>query len=307
MAKKRRTVRRRRPGTRGSKLSASTRRKISLGVKRAQRAKKRNPSRKRAAPKRKRTTRRRRKNPTTPRFGKSGRFLGVSYKRRKTSKKTRRYAVPMTRKRKLKPRIKRIGKKNPMGMLKRTLPIYGGFLAVRVLHGLFRHYVNPMLKLDPDTERKFGPLIPAGALFLASMFAPKIIKGKPKIVEGIQLGATFSLLNTIVRQFVAPSLPDTGVMATVKGALSGYDDVGVMGYGYGSYVADPSLYELPAPSPTAAIGPGVGLDVTEAMALDEYIAEPLGFDVQEALAGTEVDYMQRGGAGGSLAKTVFTD
>jgi hypothetical protein len=39
----------------------------------------------------------------------------------------------------------------------------------------------------------------------------------------------------------------------------------------------------------------------------EYVQQPMGaFDVNEALADSEVDGMQRGYAAGSLARTVFS-
>jgi hypothetical protein len=261
-----------------------------------------NPRRRRkvsAAPVRRR---RRRRNP----WSVTKRLNTRRHVIRHSKRPKRRYRLVATRRKRFAPRL--VAYRNPMNTIKRVLPIYGGFLAVRVLQGLFRHYVNPKLGLSLENENKYGPLIPAGLLFIAStMLAPKIIKGKPKLLEGLQIGAAFSLFNTVVKQLIVPSLPDTGVMSTIKGALAGYDDVGVQGYGgYGAYIADPSGYSLPGRQQTAE--PGVGLDVHEAMALDEYVADGgMGFDVSEVLAGTEIDYMQRGGAGGSLSKTVFTD
>jgi hypothetical protein len=246
-------------------------------------------------------SRRRRRNPWS--LTKTGPKSHTMTHSRRPKRKYR--AVAMSRGRFL-PRIMR---KNPLGTIKKVLPIYGGFLAIRVLHGLFRKYVNPKLGLSTENENKYGPLIPAGVLFLAStLLAPRVLKGKPKIVEALQVGSAFALFNTIVKQLVLPAIPSTAgsAMETIKNSLNGYDDVGVMGYGMGSYIADPTGYSLPGRG--ASIEPGVGLDAHEAMALDEYIADGgMGFDVAESLAGTEIDYMQRGGAGGSLSKTVFTD
>lgn len=95
----------------------------------------------------------------------------------------------------------------------------------------------------------------------------------------------------------------TEMVKTIGAALAGYDDLGVQGYGYGAYIADPTGYSLPAAH--RMLEPGVGLDAHEAMALDEYVSD-VGYDVNEALAGSEADYIQRGGAGGSLSKTVFS-
>ena len=71
----------------------------------------------------------------------------------------------------------------------------------------------------------------------------------------------------------------------------------VEGWGYSEYVASP-----------------MGLEVESAMALDEYVASPshqLGmggdFDVEEALAGNEDQAFETGYAGGTLAKTVFSN
>lgn len=236
-------------------------------------------------------------------------MTGVSYKRRRSAKKKRSYRLVATRKRRgkrrLSPRLKRV-RRNPMNTLKKSLPIYGGFLAIRVASSYLGGYIA---KQEWGTKLgKAAPFVPAGAMFLLStLVAPKIgfLRKNAKLLEGMQLGSAFALFDVAVKNLVAPAL--AGTAPDLARALSGYDDVGVMGYGgYGSYIADPTGYSLP-PAPAVA-EPGVGLDVTEAMALDEYIADPgMGFDVEEVLANSEIDYMQRGGAGGSLAKTVFTD
>jgi len=250
----------------------------------------------RAAPKR-RTTRRVRRNPWNVRKTKK-RTVTLRHSRRPK----RKYRLVATRKKRYSPRLVR---KNPMGTIKKVLPIYGGVLAVRVLGGLFRQYVAPRLGALPGGV---AAVLPAGVMFLFStMLAPKIgfIRKSPKLAEGMKLGSTFALFDAIVRNFIVPAIPATNpTLATIAGSLAGYDDTGVMGYG--SYIADPTGYSLPGRGPTAE--PGVGLDVHEAMAMDEYIADDgMGFDVTEALAGTEIDYMQRGGAGGTLSHTVFTD
>ena len=191
--------------------------------------------------------------------------------------------------------------RNPINALKKALPIYGGFLAAKILTKLAGDFLVPKLGTLPEAAKQ---LLPAGLMFIgATMLAPKLLKGKAKLLEGLQMGATLSLLDTIVKQFIAPQLPTAGIMGTIRGALSGYDDMGVQGYGYGSYIADPRGYSLPPAH--ATMEPGVGLDAHEAMALDEYVSD-VGYDVNEALADSEVDYMQRGGAGGTLAHSVFS-
>jgi hypothetical protein len=200
----------------------------------------------------------------------------------------------------------RIVKRNPgmsdvMGMVKKTMPIYGGFLAARVIRGLAQtHIVNKYLagKLPAGVASAAAPAL----TFLASVFlGPKVLKGATagKILEGLQLGSLMTTFDAVLGA-VLPA----NVKAQIPG-IAGYDDMGVMGMGMGAYMADPTGYSLPPAH--ATLEPGMGLDVHEAMALDAYVADDgLGLNVEEALADSESDYMQRGGAGGSLAKTVFT-
>jgi hypothetical protein len=254
------------------------------------------------------STRRRRRavylNPPKRRKYKSKRHRRV---RMRTKPYSRKYRKGYIRRRRTKRgnwhyRITR----NPMtalkGTIKRAIPIYGGMLAVRVACGL----IDAQLKKKPQTGfmAKAAPYLPAVATFGLSLFAGKLIKGKPRWVEGIQLGAAFTLFDVVVRQLVKPALlkMESPTMKTVAGALAGYDDMGVQGYGYGAYISDPTGYSLPVEH----AGP-IGLDVEEAMALGEYVPEGMaGFNVEEALAANEEAYIQTGGAGGSLAKTVFT-
>jgi hypothetical protein len=118
------------------------------------------------------------------------------------------------------------------------------------------------------------------------------MKGNAKMVEAIQYGAVFALGDALLKALV----PTTG---TINQTVLGLADFG--GYGYGEYIP---LREY---TPEAL----QGTNVEEAMALDEYV-EGMGAEVEEALAspGLSADEMagfQTGYAGGTLAKTVFSD
>jgi hypothetical protein len=242
---------------------------------------------------------------------KSGRMrtMGVTLARTSSSKeKGKRYRVRLTKKihgrRRWAPSIKRAGR-NPMTVLKTALPIYGGILAIRIVSGLLKKYVADKYA---TTLGAAAPYVPAGLAFLfAALAAPKIkaISSKPALLQGLQLGATIALGDVLIRNLVQPALlkNENETIKAIGTALAGYDDLGVQGYGYGSYIADPTGYSLPQAHRT--MEPGVGLDAHEAMALDEYVSD-VGYDVNEALAGDEAGYIQRGGAGGSLSKTVFS-
>jgi hypothetical protein len=120
-----------------------------------------------------------------------------------------------------------------------------------------------------------------------------------KILEGLQVGSLITLFDTVLKGVVGDSLPPS-----IQGAFGGYDDMGVLGYGYGAYMADPTGYSLPVAHAIADFG--MGFDVREAMALNEYVPDNgLGLSVDEALAGDEEVFFQTGGAGGSLFGTVF--
>jgi len=199
--------------------------------------------------------------------------------------------------------------RNPMtamkAALKNTMPVFGGLLAIRVINGLLKGPLAGVTASSPMLA-KYGSLIaPAVSFIGACWLGPKVLKGKPRFVQGLQIGATIALGDALIKQFVIPmSLTmQPGVAKNVVGSLAGYDDMGVLGYG--AYIGDPTGYSLP--SQHAQDISGYGLDVQEAMALDEYVPEGYGLDVEEALAGTEEQYLQTGGARGALFGTVFSN
>jgi len=236
----------------------------------------------------------------------SHRIKKVGRKTRKTGARSFHYAI-----------VKRNpGMKDVMGTIKKVLPIYGGFVLARVGMQLFDTQVvkKSLAKTlaDSPSMAKVAPLIAPAATFLLSAFlGPKMFKGPTggAILEGLQLGSLMTVFDQIGKQFIAKSLPPQ-----INMAFGGYDDMGVMGMGayvseagMGGYLTDPTGYALPPAH--ATMEPGMGVDVNEAMALDSYVADDggmSGYSAQEALADSESDYMQRGGAGGSLSRTVFT-
>lgn len=200
------------------------------------------------------------------------------------------------------------GLKDVTGLVKKVLPIYGGMIAARAIGGMVSKHVvakyitggeKPLIKPE---NAKYANIVSPGLTFLLSVFAgPAVLKGATgrKILEGLQLGSLVATFDTVLSAVLPANVK------TYLPGIAGYDDMGVLGYGYGAYMADPTGYSLPPAH--ASLEPGMGLDVHEAMALDAYVADDgLGLNVEEALADSESDYMQRGGAGGSLAKTVFT-
>jgi hypothetical protein len=195
------------------------------------------------------------------------------------------------------------GFKDISGVVKRVAPIYGGFVASRLIRGVVQQHVVNRFAANLGSLPPFVASAMAPALtFLASIFiGPKVLKGTTgrQLLEGLQMGALMTTFDTMLKGAVGGSLPPM-----LQGAFGGYDDMGVMGYG--AYLSDPTGYSLPPAHQT--LEPGMGLDVNEAMALDAYVADDgmSGFNAQEALADSEGAYMQSGGAGGSLAKTVFT-
>lgn len=186
--------------------------------------------------------------------------------------------------------------RNPLGAMKGMLldgaMIYGGLKAVGIINNLLNQYVVSRFSAQLPTQ--VAPLVAPALGFVAAAFAGKAIKGQPKLVGALQTGATIALLDTLVKKVVAPMLP-----ASVQNLLAGIDDMGYRGYGeyvrpLGEYVQGPRRQ--------------LGAYVSEAMALDEYVQDRGmgGFNVQEALADSEVQGMQSGYAAGSLAKTAFS-
>jgi hypothetical protein len=170
--------------------------------------------------------------------------------------------------------------------------LYGGFLGMRALTVVLKENVlSKITALNPSTQtnlyaKKAMACIPAAAVFGLSMFAGKFITNA-KVLSGVQAGATLVLFDAIFTQFVMPQL----------GTATKYFQPGV---GFGGYGGEYIRQRTPLPYQ------GYGAMAREAVA--EYVQQPgMGaFDVNEALAGSEVQAMQTGYAAGSLAKTVFS-
>lgn len=212
--------------------------------------------------------------------------------RPKRGRKYRRYRVRARYPRKLRGRVRFSVRHNPgmaglKSMLMSGAMMFGGLLGMRAIGYLFSKYVVPKIRptttVVGSTADKMYGLIPAAGAFAVGLFAPKFVKN-PKLLAGIQTGAALVLFETLFSKFVAPSL---GTAAPYFAPLSG------LGYYGGEYIAQrPRL-------------PMMGAVAREAMA--EYTQQPMGaFDVNEALAGSEVQAMQSGYAGGSLARTLFS-
>lgn len=186
---------------------------------------------------------------------------------------------------------------NPMTNLKRMVKegvyTFGGILGIRALcQVLDVHVFQKSASLQTGTMGKIAPVLPAAVAMLLAALSPKVIKGSPKLVQGLQAGATLVFFDQVLGAVL--KAVDTGGQIK-QYLLPGSPAVGY--YGYNEYVASP-----------------MGLEVEAAMALDEYVAAPshqLGmgqeFDVEEALAGDEGSAFETGYAGGSLAKTVFSN
>jgi len=186
---------------------------------------------------------------------------------------------------------------NMKNMLIDGAALYGGFVGAKIVAGLLDQYVFNSVKLATTMAplgRAKGILAPAISFVLAA-FAGKLIP-QPKVVASLQTGATLAFFQAAVKALIPPTAL-VGLPPAVAGALMGIDDMGFRGYGYGmgEYIQQ---------------RPQLGAYVQEAMALDEYVQDPggmHGYDVQEALADSEVQGMQSGFAAGSLAKTVFSN
>jgi hypothetical protein len=179
-----------------------------------------------------------------------------------------------------------------------------------MLSGILDQYVlkHPSIV---STTASLGPvagMLPSAASFLLAAFAGKAIKN-PRVVSSLQTGASLAFLQSVVKALL-PANMLTGLPPFVAGALSGIDDMG-----YGEYIQQRApmgayVQEAMAGGMSEYIQqrPQLGAYVEEAMALDEYIQSPMsGFDVQEALADSEVQGMQSGYAAGSLAKSAFSN
>lgn len=192
---------------------------------------------------------------------------------------------------------------NMKNMLMDGAALYGGFVGAKIVSGLLDQYVFGNASIAP-TMAKLGSaskIVSPAIGFVLAAFAGKLIP-QPKVVSSLQTGATLALFQAVVKAFV-PATALTALPPAIAGALSGIDDMGFRGYG--EYIRQrPQLGEYNQQRPQ------LGAYVQEAMALDEYVQDPggmHGYDVQEALADSEVQGMQSGFAAGSLAKTVFSN
>ena len=249
------------------------------------------------------------------------RRVPVWYKPTKRAKAIRRVLAVKTVKRSPSKRAKSgfrkgfkklVVRRNPMSGMKDMLMhgglIFGGLLGMRVLANALDTYVLNSTVNGVKTSRlgtiptQVAAILPSAIGFLAAGFlAPKIVKHADAL-NSIQIGASLALFDAIFTKVVKPALNLTAG-STAALLLAGVDDMGVQGFrGYGGYNYGGFSGEY-LPSRQQPLG----LDVHEAMALDEYVpgGQAMGYDVSEALSDSEVDGMQRGFAAGSLAKTVF--
>ena len=318
---KRKTVKRKTATKRRGKLTKAQR---SAAARKGARTKRRNQMAKRTVSKKRRTykrkksvSRRTRKYKTRARkplgrhkgkrrYVRSGRKRGGKWARH--PKRT--YATIRRRKRRT-ARAKAHGqryhvRKNPIAALKAMVKdgifTFGGILGIRALSTLLEKNVFNSATFQSGPLASVAPLLGPGVAMLLAALAPKFITGQPKLVQGLQAGATLvmfdAILKTVLKSVDANNtispylLPGSGTTVLVTtappAAASGWG-------GYNEYVGSP-----------------MGLEVESAMAMDEYVASPqLGmggdFDVQEALAGNEGNAFETGYAGGTLAKTVFSN
>jgi hypothetical protein len=317
---KRKTVKRKTATKRRGKLTKAQR---SAAARKGARTKRRNQmakrtvSKKRRTYKRKKSVSRRRKFPKTRarkplgRFkGKrrrvvSGRKLGGRYAKyaKRTYTKVRRHKKRTARARAHAQRY--VVRKNPIAALKAMVKdgifTFGGILGIRALSTLLEKNVFNSATFQTGALASVAPLLAPGVAMLLSALAPKFITGQPKLVQGLQAGATLVMFDAILKtvlksvdpkgdisEYLLPGSGTTVLVTTAPPAASGWG-------GYNEYVGSP-----------------MGLEVESAMAMDEYVASPqLGmggdYDVQEALAGNEGNAFETGYAGGTLAKTVFSN
>lgn len=192
---------------------------------------------------------------------------------------------------------------NPMANLKRMIKdgvyTFGGILGIRALCYVLEDKVfSKSTALSTGAMAKIAPVLPAAVAMLLAALSPRVIKGSPKLVQGLQAGATLVFMDSVL-EAVLKAVDTKGAISPylLPGAKAAASTSGWGGWGMDEYVASP-----------------MGLEVESAMALDEYVAAPshqLGmggdFDVEEALAGDEGQAFETGYAGGSLAKTVFSN
>jgi hypothetical protein len=200
-------------------------------------------------------------------------------------------------------------------MLMDGVGLYGGFVGAKFLAGVLDQYVlkHPSIVTTTAKLGAFAGVLPSAAAFFTAAFAGKAIKN-PKVVSSLQTGATLAFLQSIVGA-ILPANVRASLPPALSSALSGIDDMGFRGYG--EYIQQrPQLGAYVTEAMAGNMGEYIqqnrqlGAYVEEAMALDEYIETPQGmsgFDVEEALADSEVQGMQSGYAAGSLSKTAFSN
>lgn len=240
------------------------------------------------------------------RYTRSGRKRGGTWakgrKRRRTYSKVNRRKRRTTRAKAHRQRY--WVRKNPISALKAMVKdgayTFGGILGIRALcHVLETKVFSQSTALSTGAMASFAPLLPPAVAMLLAALSPKVIKGQPKLVQGLQAGATLVMFDAVLKTVLTKVDPAGDIAkyllpgASTPAAAAGWG-------GMNEYVSSP-------------MG-GMGLEVESAMALDEYVAGPsnqLGmggdFDVEEALAGNEGQAFETGYAGGSLAKTVFSN
>lgn len=195
--------------------------------------------------------------------------------------------------------------RNPLNNLKAALlsgaATYAGFFAARALTKVVGDALSKSATFATGTGKTLQQIIPAGGVFAtAALLGPKLFGRQPVIAGALINGAAIALGDAIMAQVLssanaasvgmltsstttAATTASSGTSATAQTEVKGFDE----------YVQQQQL----------------AANVEEAMALDEYVQ--MGANVEEALASPglsadEVDYMQRGGAGGVFAKTVFS-
>ena len=184
--------------------------------------------------------------------------------------------------------------RNPMTAIKNALMggalFYGSMLGMKVANYAIKKYVTDKIEaLDPTkakdptgtTAQLLGMLPAVAGLGIATLVLPKVLKGKAQILNAIQMGAAAVLLDAAFTNFVKPSLVKTPDSFMAK-ALGGFN----VSVPYADYI------------------PGRGTQpLADYLPFDNRYG---AFQVEEALAADDIDFMQRGGAGGTLSRTVFS-
>jgi hypothetical protein len=181
---------------------------------------------------------------------------------------------------------------NPVKTLKKGAIFFAGLLGMRVLNNAIKMYgTSKVAALSPvgksDMTGKLLGCVPSLIGFgLATMVVPKLKLLKGETLEAVKLGASLALFDAVFTNVVVAALPP-GNAKDLLGEYVPYDNR-LGGYGYG---AAPMMVTVPQAG------------------LDEYVPDNRygmsGFEVTEALADEEIDFMQRGGAGGVFQKSVF--